>query len=413
MNILKLIGGLVLLGVASLTALPAPTPHLQQVSFAATEWGYFLAVLALLALCPTPGANRLGKIGGLLSIGALGLFVLPVVQAQRLNDELPTAFQDRFGNGLRERSHEAEYPRTQPLAFGDLLKGPPVPPVRFEERVFASPEGHSLSLDVYRPAYEHKPLPGVIVVHGGMWQEGDNGDFLTLNAYLANRDFVIASINYRLAPRWKFPAARDDVFAAIAHLKVHGQEFGLDPTRLAILGRGAGGQLALLAAYTAGEPAIKGVISLYGPTDLRFGYDNPAAARLVDSRGLLETYLGGPPAKTPEAYVAASPINFVSPATPPTLLIHGMRDGVVSPEESVRLEQKLQESGVKHLFVRLKWATHECDRSFGGPCGQIATYAVERFLDAVMAAPAPVPESKPKAPARRAPAARDVSAARR
>jgi acetyl esterase/lipase len=195
MNILKLIGGLLLLGVASLTALPAPTHLLWTASLAATEWGYWLAALAILPILPTPGGNRIGKIGGILSLGALALFVLPVVQARQMNDALPAEFQARFGNELRGRSREAEYARTQPLALTDLLLGPSVPAVRFEERVFANPEGQSLKLDIYRPAYEHEPLPGVIVVHGGTWQNGDNGDFLTLNAYLASRDVVDATIN--------------------------------------------------------------------------------------------------------------------------------------------------------------------------------------------------------------------------
>ncbi|HXW07846.1 MAG TPA: alpha/beta hydrolase [Vicinamibacterales bacterium] len=411
MNILRLAAGLVFLAVASLTALPAPTHLLWTVSLAATEWGYWIAVLALLPLFPTPGMTRVGQFGGLLSAGAIALFLLPVVQAKQLNEHLPSEFQARFGSERRERSREAEYPRDEPLYLFELVSGPDVPAIRFEERVFASPEGHPLTLDVYRPAYEHGPLPGVIVVHGGTWQDGDNGDFLALNAYLASRDFVVASIHYRLAPRWKFPAPRDDVFAAIAHLKVHGHEIGLDPSRLAILGRGAGGQLALLAAYTSGEPAIKGAISLYGPTDLRFGYDNPAPASLVDSRGLIETYLGGPPSTAAEAYASASPINFVGSATPPTLLIHGMRDDVVRPDESARLEQKLKESGVRHLFVRLKWATHACDRSIGGPCGQVTTYAIERFLDAVMMAPK-APSPAPKRPVQRASAHRTTAASR-
>ena len=112
---------------------------------------------------------------------------------------------------------------------------------------------------------------------------------MALNAYLAARDYVVVSINYRLAPKWKFPAGRDDVLSAIAYLKVYGHEFGLDPTRLALLGRSAGGQLALLAAYTANEPAIRGVVSVYGPTDLKFGYERPAAKGLLDTRGVLET----------------------------------------------------------------------------------------------------------------------------
>jgi acetyl esterase/lipase len=180
----------------------------------------------------------------------------------------------------------------------------------------------------------------------------------------------------------------------MAYLKVYGPQFGLDPTRIALLGRSAGGQLALLAAYTAGDPAIRGVISVYGPTDLQFGYEHPAPSGLFDTRSALDAYLGGSPASAADNYFAASPINFVTATSPPTLLIHGMRDAIVSPDESVRLEERLQKAGVKHMFVRLPWATHGCDKSFGGPCGQIATYAVERFLDAVMIAP---PSSREKA----------------
>ena len=137
----------------------------------------------------------------------------------------------------------------------------------------------------------------MIVVHGGTWQSGSNNEFVALNAYLAGRDYVVAAINYRLAPRWPFPAARDDVLSAIAYLKVYGPQFGFDPDRIALLGRSAGGQLALLAAYTAQEPSIRGVISMYAPTDLQFGYEHPAPAGLYDTRGALEAYLGGPPAK--------------------------------------------------------------------------------------------------------------------
>jgi acetyl esterase/lipase len=229
------------------------------------------------------------------------------------------------------------------------------------------------------------------VINGGGWQSGDSREFAALNGYLAARDYLVFSINYRLAPKWKFPAGRDDVLSSIAYVKVYAKELGLDPSRLALLGRSAGGQLALLAAYTANEPSIRGVISVYGPTDLQYGYEHPASKRLVDTRGVLEAYLGGSPAKADDVYFAASPINFVNPASPPTLLIHGMHDGHVSPEESARLEARLAKSNVKHLFLRLPWATHGCDWSFSGPCGQVTTYAVEQFLDRVMK---PAPQRK-------------------
>jgi len=395
-DLLRFLGGCIFLAVAALTTVAAPTEWLWKLSIAATEGGHWLAIAALVPVIPRRGQGKLGKIGALLSLGAVALFTLPLVNAHQMNRELPAKLGTSFGNERRDRARFAEDPRPEPLVVADLLSSVQSRPVRLQERVFSSAEGEQLTLDIYRPGYEHGPLPGVLVVHGGSWQNGHSRQFIALNGYLAARDFIVASINYRLAPRWKFPAGRDDVLSAIAYLKVYANEIGLDATRLALLGRSAGGQLALLAAYTAGEPAIRGVISVYGPTDLRFGYDHPAPKRLLDTRGVLETYLGGSPAKADEAYFAASPINFVSPASPPTLLIHGLHDQHVSPEESARLEAKLRQSNVKHLFLRLPWATHACDWSFSGPCGQVTTYAVEQFLDRVMKAP--VPPGKTRSP---------------
>ncbi len=376
------------LALAALTAVAPPNEFLWKMSIAATEGGHYLAIGALVVAIPWRGQHFLGKIGGIMSIGAAIIFALPLFYASR--DQ-----QEPAGDDRRQLRHRAAGPRpfrrgraARPLVMFDLVSSIQSRPVRLEEREFSSPQGEKLSLDIYKPGYEYDLLPGILVVHGGSWQGGSNKEFVALNAYLAARDYVVISIDYRLAPKWKFPAGRDDVLAAIAYLKVYGREFGVDASRLAILGRSAGGQLALLAAYTAGEPAIRGVISVYGPTDLKFGYDRPASKSLIDTRGVLEGYLGGSPAKADDAYFAASPINFVTPSAPPTLLIHGLHDAHVSPEESERLEAKLSQARVKSLFLRLPWATHACDWSFSGPCGQITTYAVERFLDRVMRKPA-------------------------
>jgi len=386
-DLLRLLGGCVFLALAALTAVAPPNEFLWKMSIAATEGGHYLAIGALVVAIPWRGQHFLGKIGGIMAIGAAIIFALPLFYASETSKNLPAMIDASFGTEQRVRGRFAEDARPEPLVMFDLVSSIQSRPVRLEEREFSSPEGEKLSLDIYKPGYEYDLLPGILVVHGGSWQGGSNKEFVALNAYLAARDYVVISIDYRLAPKWKFPAGRDDVLAAIAYLKVYGKEFGVDASRLAILGRSAGGQLALLAAYTAGEPAIRGVISVYGPTDLKFGYDRPAAKSLIDTRGVLEGYLGGSPAKADDAYFAASPINFVTPSAPPTLLIHGLHDAHVSPEESERLEAKLSQARVKSLFLRLPWATHACDWSFSGPCGQITTYAVERFLDRVMHKP--------------------------
>ncbi|HET7218273.1 MAG TPA: alpha/beta hydrolase [Vicinamibacterales bacterium] len=394
-DLFRFLTGALLLGVAALTRIAAPTEFLWKVSIAATEGGHWLALAALVPAIPRGGHRIIGKIGGVCGVVAAALFLVPLYQAHQISADLPAQIESTFGKERRERGRFSEDARIEPLNFADMLGSVASRPVRLEERTFNTTDGEKLTLDVLRPGYEHGPLPGVLVVHGGSWQSGNSREFLALNGYLAARDFLVFSINYRLAPKWKFPAGRDDVLSALAYIKVYARELGLDATRLALMGRSGGAQLALLAAYTANEPAIRGVVSVYGPTDLTYGYAHPASRQLIDTRAVLEAYLGGPPAKADEAYFAASPINFVSPASPATLLIHGLHDGHVSPEESARLEAKLQESTVKHLFVRLPWATHGCDWTFNGPCGQITTYAIEHFLERVMRVAPAAPKNQP------------------
>jgi acetyl esterase/lipase len=222
-----------------------------------------------------------------------------------------------------------------------------------------------------------------VVVHGGSWQGGDSTQLTALNRYLAARGYVVAAINYRLLPDHPFPAAHDDLRAAIDYLKRNASALGLDPQRIVLLGRSAGGQLALLVAYTAGDSAIRGAIGIYPAIDLAYAYDHPSDPRLLDGRAVVSAYLGGTPDQVPAAYAAASPTSFAGPHSPPTLLIHGGRDELVSPTQSRRLAALLAQASRPHLLLELPWATHGCDAHFSGPAGQVSTYAIERFLAAV------------------------------
>jgi acetyl esterase/lipase len=249
--------------------------------------------------------------------------------------------------------------------------------------VYSSVAGQELRLDFLPAQNSGEPAPLVVVIHGGSWSGGDSTQLEPLNRYLAAQGYAVAALNYRLVPAYPFPAARDDVRAAIAFLKAQAVELRIDPARIALLGRSAGGQLALLVAYTANDPAIRGVISFYGPTDMVYGYANPTNPRVLDSRAVLEAYLSGTPDSAAEAYAAASPLAFVGPSTPPTLLIHGERDELVRFHQSERLAERLAAANRPHLLLALPWATHGADFNLAGPSGQLSTYAVEHFLGAV------------------------------
>ena len=204
-----------------------------------------------------------------------------------------------------------------------------------------------------------------------------------MDRYLAGRGFAVADIIYRLAPKWKFPAPIEDVRAAIAFLRSHAGSLKIDPNQIVLLGRSAGGQIALTAAYSIKDAGIRGVISFYGPTDMYWGWDHPSNPDVIDTPTNIREYLGGTPKDVPSAYDAASPLKLVTSSTPPTLLLHGGRDELVGPEESARLSKRLTEGGIRNWNITLPWATHGFDFIVRGPGGQISAYAIEYFLQTI------------------------------
>ena len=373
----RLVAGLMLFALSLLAVFEAPLNLLWKISILVTEWGQVLAILAFLLII----SSRKNRPPAALGLTAMVLSLTSLFRAVPIANQLPLQLQSVFGEAP---ATIAALARAKPLDFVDLIRGVDFLDMPYQSLVYSQIENQELRLDFYRPANSLKPAPCVIVIHGGSWRSGDSQQLAPLNSYLAARGYAVAAINYRLAPRWRFPAARDDVIAALVYLKAHADSLRLDPQRFVLLGRSAGGHLALLAAYTQHDPAIRGVISLYGPADLHWSYAHPGNPLVIDTHDILQAFLGGSPEQVPAQYDAASPIRFVDANTPPTLLIHGGRDELVSIRQSERLAERLAQARVSHVLVKLPWATHAEDFNFSGPMGQISTYAVERFLAAVM-----------------------------
>lgn len=378
MTVLRLSLAIIVFLASLLAVLPEPTYNLWKLAIGVTEWGWVLALVALALLLPGLSGGAMGRVAAVLSVIALILSLSPLVRAVPIARELPARLERAFG------SAPGAMPRSAPLVLIDIVRGVKSPAVNVSTHAYVVRNGAPLELDLYRASPRPANAPLVIMIHGGSWRGGVRGDLASLNRYLAARGYVVAAISYRLAPEHPHPAASEDVAAAIAYLKSNATEHGVDSSRIVLIGRSAGGQLALLAGYTVVDPAIRGVAAFYAPSDQKYGYDNPSNPRVFDSRGILEGFLGGTPASVPAAYASSSPINYVGAHTIPTLLIHGTRDELVFAAQSERLAERLAAAGRPHLYVELPWGRHGCDYNFSGPCGQISTFAVERFLGAVM-----------------------------
>ncbi len=270
--------------------------------------------------------------------------------------------------------------RSKPLIISDIWGGIPLSKVRIDRQIpFANPDGVNLSLNIYRPA-QIGTYPGIVSIYGGAWQRGNPDSDDTFNRYIAAQGYVVWAISYRHAPAYHFPTQIEDVRSALTYIKQHAATTETDLDRVALIGRSAGAQLAMLAAYKAAPFPIQAVVNYYGPVNLTAGYDDVPTPDPIESRATLRAFLGGTPQDFPELYRQASPLNAVKPSLPPSLLIYGGKDHIIESKYGKYLAQKLQSQGNKAIFIEIPWADHAFDAVFSGMSNQLALYYTERFL---------------------------------
>ena len=244
---------------------------------------------------------------------------------------------------------------------------------------FATPDGVPLTADMYRPPGAG-PHPVLLQLYGGAWQRGAPGDNASFASWFAARGYLVVAIDYRHAPAATWPAQIQDVRTALGWVRAHSSEYEADPSRIALLGRSAGAQLALVAAYQSGAQLVRAVVSFYGPTNLIEGWRQPPRPDPLDVRSILETYLRGTPDDATARYTDASPVTYVTSRVPPSLLVYGARDHIVEPRFGRELDDRLREAGARSVFLEIPWAEHAFDAVPNGVSGQIALYYTERFL---------------------------------
>jgi acetyl esterase/lipase len=248
-----------------------------------------------------------------------------------------------------------------------------------ERHVFWQEGSESLDVVLYR-AHRTGPTPWLLVLHSGGWDGGSADEFADAHRELNSRGITVLAMNYRLAPQHPWPAQRDDVQRAVAWARAHAGELGIAPDQLFLMGRSAGGQIASACAYSMPELQARGVILLYSPMDMIFARKYAYTEDILNSLQLLRQYLGGDPEQAPDNYRTASAIDFITPRSPPALLMHSERDSLVWVEQSRRFSKRLTDAGVPHRFMELPCSSHGFDYFPSTPGGQMAVQAVVRFV---------------------------------
>jgi acetyl esterase/lipase len=251
------------------------------------------------------------------------------------------------------------------------------------------PADRAEKLDIYLPAGRPAGAksPALIWVHGGGWMRGDKAEASAkeICTTLADAGYVAVSINYKVGAR-SWPQNVRDVKSAIRFLRGKAVDYGVDPARIGVGGGSAGAHLALMAAFTAGRPEfdlvpvggaaqlnedvsndVRCVLDLYGPTALAqreaVDADGKPLGKRRPAANSMEAFgaSGGYDGNTVEFFIAASPITYVSPHSPPVLILQGTRDPEVDPNQPRLLARILDQYKVPHEMLFVDGAGHGFD----------------------------------------------------
>ena len=225
-----------------------------------------------------------------------------------------------------------------------------------QDIVYRTIDGESVLLDAYVPTAKTRKRPAILLVHGGAWRGGDKTNFTADGMQLAQLGYVAFSVNYRLAPLHPYPAAVDDVEAAVRWVRAPAQvkAYRLNPNRIGAIGSSAGGHLVgMLATLGSGSltkaARIKAAVSWSGPMNFSL-WPLEAFADLPTGNAVLQ-FLGCTPGATTCANAdPASPISHVDKTDAPMLIANSEHE-LVALSQATSMDAALRRAGVVDQLV--------------------------------------------------------------
>ena len=276
--------------------IPAPTFFLLTFGVVAPEispWLFALDIIIIILSLLFISQPQFKQIFCILSF--IGLLICSwqlasIIPTQRqmnavMNQALGTDYQQNIPVEVKATM------RKQPFILTDIFRGISLQKTRHLTDInFATPAGIPLNMEVYQPEKVGK-YPAIIFIYGGAWQNGNPSVRPEFNRYMAARGYTVFAIDYRHAPKYKFPAQLDDVNTALNFIRDRANEYEADVDKMVLFGRSAGAHLAMLAAYKPDATAVRAVVNYYGPVNLTQGYNEPPIPDPINARAVLTAFL--------------------------------------------------------------------------------------------------------------------------
>lgn len=247
--------------------------------------------------------------------------------------------------------------------------------------------GHVIKLDIYRDKTDRTDRPVIMYIHGGGWVMGDKREQgIPLLHHMARAGWLGVSVNYRLSPGVALPDQLADVKAGLAWIREHAQEYGGDPSFVAVSGGSAGGNLAALVGLTENDPlyqqgfedtdtSVEITVPIYGIYDVtnRLGAQSKQFIPLLMEPLVIKAFIDD----EPEKFHEMSPIDRIHPDAPPFVIAQGDRDSLAPVVEARAFRDRLEEvSNARVVHMEFPGAQHIFDLGY--------TYQSAQMIEGVL-----------------------------
>ncbi len=246
-----------------------------------------------------------------------------------------------------------------------LAENIPAGPKIHSDLVYGHKDGLALTVDIIQPPVQSGAA--ILWIQSGGWYSGwtDPHNFLVSGKPYLDKNYTLVIVRHGSAPRYQVPDAVNDVRRAVRYIRLKAQDYGIDASRLGVIGGSAGGHLTLMLATTSDDgdisskdevlrqsSRVSAAVAIFPPTDLRGFVNNPPQA-IKDIPALK------PPLSFDESLEASvSPILHVSDVSAPMLMIHGDRDELVPVSHSTNMEEAIKKCKAVGKLVVVKGAGH-------------------------------------------------------